>query len=233
MLVGFGLAWTGEQVGLVVGFSSAVLGWIARSQVTPNSRVGELMHPCPGCLRVTSRPGRCVACGGGTTTQRGYGADWQKRRAQQLRGIRRASGDAQRHRRAVVPPRTSTTSCPRSTAGRTTRRILQSLCAAHHRRKTATQDRRWGDGRQSSSRTRTEARPDRLHPRRLGDLDAHLAVEGRARREGHRGIDVGRLDHGVAGDRPGVTGTDRSIGRDDPHPGDRAAGVHDRATDSR
>jgi hypothetical protein len=39
MLVGFGLAWTGEQVGLVVGFSSAVLGWIARSQVTPNSRV--------------------------------------------------------------------------------------------------------------------------------------------------------------------------------------------------
>jgi hypothetical protein len=38
MLVGFGLAWTGEQVGLVVGFSAAVLGWIARSQVTPNSR---------------------------------------------------------------------------------------------------------------------------------------------------------------------------------------------------
>jgi hypothetical protein len=39
MLVGFGLAWSGEQVGLVVGFSAAVLGWIARSQVTPNSRV--------------------------------------------------------------------------------------------------------------------------------------------------------------------------------------------------
>jgi hypothetical protein len=39
MLVGFGLAWSGEQVGLVVGFSSAVLGWIARSQVPPNSRV--------------------------------------------------------------------------------------------------------------------------------------------------------------------------------------------------
>ena len=39
MLVGFGLAWTGEQVGLVVGFSSAVLGWIARSQVTPISPV--------------------------------------------------------------------------------------------------------------------------------------------------------------------------------------------------
>jgi hypothetical protein len=38
MLVGFGLAWSGEQVGLVVGFSVAVLGWIARSQVTPNSR---------------------------------------------------------------------------------------------------------------------------------------------------------------------------------------------------
>ena len=39
MLVGFGLAWTGEQVGLVVGFSAAVLGWIARSQVTPNTKV--------------------------------------------------------------------------------------------------------------------------------------------------------------------------------------------------
>ena len=39
MLVGFGLAWTGEQVGLVVGFSAAVLGWIARSQVTPSSQV--------------------------------------------------------------------------------------------------------------------------------------------------------------------------------------------------
>ncbi len=34
-------AWTGEQVGLVVGFSAAVLGWVARSQVTPNSRVGD------------------------------------------------------------------------------------------------------------------------------------------------------------------------------------------------
>ena len=77
MLVGFGLAWSGEQVGLVVGFSAAVLGWIARSQVTPEQPGGAMTHPCPGCLRVTSRPGRCVACGGGTTTQRGYGADWQ------------------------------------------------------------------------------------------------------------------------------------------------------------
>jgi hypothetical protein len=40
MLVGFGLAWTGERVGLVVGFSAAVLGWVARSQVTPNTKVG-------------------------------------------------------------------------------------------------------------------------------------------------------------------------------------------------
>ncbi|MFO7531823.1 MAG: hypothetical protein R6W93_05140 [Candidatus Limnocylindrales bacterium] len=40
MLVGFGLAWSGEQVGLVVGFSAAVLGWIARSQVTPNAKMG-------------------------------------------------------------------------------------------------------------------------------------------------------------------------------------------------
>jgi hypothetical protein len=35
MLVGFGLAWTGEQVALVTAFSAAVLGVIARQRVTP------------------------------------------------------------------------------------------------------------------------------------------------------------------------------------------------------
>ena len=35
LLVGFGLGWTGEQVALSVSFSAAVLGWIARRQVTP------------------------------------------------------------------------------------------------------------------------------------------------------------------------------------------------------
>ena len=35
MAVGFGLAWTGEQVALVTAFSAAVLGWIARSRVSP------------------------------------------------------------------------------------------------------------------------------------------------------------------------------------------------------
>ena len=35
--VGFGLQWTGEQVALVVSLSAAVLGWIARSRVTPDS----------------------------------------------------------------------------------------------------------------------------------------------------------------------------------------------------
>ena len=35
LAVAFGLQWTGEQVGLVVAFSAAVLGLIARSKVTP------------------------------------------------------------------------------------------------------------------------------------------------------------------------------------------------------
>lgn len=35
LAVSFGLQWTGEQVGAVVAFSAAVLGWVARSKVTP------------------------------------------------------------------------------------------------------------------------------------------------------------------------------------------------------
>jgi hypothetical protein len=35
LAVSFGLGWTGEQVGAVVAFSSALLGWIARSKVSP------------------------------------------------------------------------------------------------------------------------------------------------------------------------------------------------------
>lgn len=35
MLVGFGLQWTGEQVSLVVTFSAALLGWVARQKVQP------------------------------------------------------------------------------------------------------------------------------------------------------------------------------------------------------
>jgi len=35
MAVGFGLNWTGQQVSLVTLFGAAVLGWIARSKVTP------------------------------------------------------------------------------------------------------------------------------------------------------------------------------------------------------
>jgi hypothetical protein len=33
--VSFGLGWTGEQVGTVVAFSAAILGWLARSKVSP------------------------------------------------------------------------------------------------------------------------------------------------------------------------------------------------------
>lgn len=33
--VSFGLGWTGEQVGGVVALSAALLGWVARSRVTP------------------------------------------------------------------------------------------------------------------------------------------------------------------------------------------------------
>lgn len=39
MAVGFGLGWTGEQVALTVSFMAALLGWIARSEVTPNVNV--------------------------------------------------------------------------------------------------------------------------------------------------------------------------------------------------
>ena len=96
-------------------------------------------HPCPGCLRVTSRPGRCVACGGGTTTQRGYGADWRRRRASQLRA----------HPVCEWPqcgrPATEVDHIrPKVQGGSDEAANLQSLCAWHHRRKTSTQDRRWG-----------------------------------------------------------------------------------------
>ncbi len=35
LAVSFGLQWTGEQVGAVVAFAAAVLGWVARSRVSP------------------------------------------------------------------------------------------------------------------------------------------------------------------------------------------------------
>ena len=35
LAVGFGLNWSGDQVALVLAFSAALLGFIARSQVTP------------------------------------------------------------------------------------------------------------------------------------------------------------------------------------------------------
>ena len=35
LAVSFGLGLTGEQVGAVVVFSAAILGWIARSKVSP------------------------------------------------------------------------------------------------------------------------------------------------------------------------------------------------------
>ena len=39
--VGFGLGWTGEQVALFVTFMAAILGWVARSEVTPNVNIDE------------------------------------------------------------------------------------------------------------------------------------------------------------------------------------------------
>lgn len=38
LAVGFGLEWSGEQVSLVMAFTAALLGFIARSQVTPVRR---------------------------------------------------------------------------------------------------------------------------------------------------------------------------------------------------
>ena len=39
LAVGFGLGWSGEQVALVNIFLAALLGYISRQEVTPNSRV--------------------------------------------------------------------------------------------------------------------------------------------------------------------------------------------------
>jgi hypothetical protein len=102
-------------------------------------------HPCPGCLRVTSRPGRCVACGGGTTTQRGYGAAWQRRRARQL--LRNPTCEWKRGADAHPCGRPAPDVdhvVPKVYGGSDEPDNLQSLCARHHRVKTATQDRRWG-----------------------------------------------------------------------------------------
>lgn len=38
LAVGFGLGWTAEQVSMVVAFSAALLGWVARGAVTPLAR---------------------------------------------------------------------------------------------------------------------------------------------------------------------------------------------------
>ncbi len=35
LAVGFGLGWTGEQVALVLALTAALLGFVARRQVTP------------------------------------------------------------------------------------------------------------------------------------------------------------------------------------------------------
>ena len=37
--VGFGLGWSGEQVALFVTFAAAILGWVARTQVTPTVKL--------------------------------------------------------------------------------------------------------------------------------------------------------------------------------------------------
>ena len=102
------------------------------------------MHPCPGCLRVTSRPGRCVACGGGTTTQRGYGADWHRRRARQLLRHPVCQWKAAAEARPCGCPATDVDHIvPKVHGGSDEPANLQSLCARHHRKKTAMQDRRW------------------------------------------------------------------------------------------
>ncbi len=100
-------------------------------------------HPCPGCLRVTSREGRCLACGGGTTTQRGYGADWQQRRARQL--IRHPACEWTEGGSRCESGATEVDHIrPKVRGGGDEAANLRSLCARHHRQKTATEDRRWG-----------------------------------------------------------------------------------------
>ena len=120
-------------------------------------------HPCPGCLRITTREGRCLACGGGTTTQRGYGATWRIRRARQLL----------RHPLCQWVVKLPSFTCrlratdvdhivPKVHGGTDHAANLQSLCAAHHRAKTASQDHRWrvrrGRGGTASRAGRTVGR---------------------------------------------------------------------------
>lgn len=102
-------------------------------------------HPCPGCLQITSRVGRCIVCGGGTTSQRGYGAAWRLRRASQLllhpfcQWVVTIPSTTCRLRATDVDH-----IVPKAFGGTDDASNLQSLCAAHHRLKSAWQDRRWG-----------------------------------------------------------------------------------------
>jgi hypothetical protein len=49
LLLGFGLvSWTTEQAGLTLALSAAILGLVARRQVTPNAKAGGEHHsPAP------------------------------------------------------------------------------------------------------------------------------------------------------------------------------------------
>jgi len=102
-------------------------------------------HPCSGCLRVTSRPGRCVACGGGTTTQRGYGAEWRRRPSRKL--LRHPPCEWRRAADASPCGRPAADVdhiVPKVQGGSDDAVDQQSLCAVHRRVKTATLDRRLG-----------------------------------------------------------------------------------------
>jgi len=122
-------------------------------------------HPSPGCLRVTSRTGRCVVCGGGTTTQRGHGAEWHKRRARQARAHPICEWRPVAGARPCGRPATAVDHIvPKVHGGSAEPANLQSLCARHHRRKSVTQDRAHGLAASSPG----PAAVDGLRPSELG-----------------------------------------------------------------
>jgi hypothetical protein len=58
LAVSFGLQWSGEQVGAVVAFTAALLGWVARRQVTPVAKPSLLEGTLVNVITPAGQPDR-------------------------------------------------------------------------------------------------------------------------------------------------------------------------------